>query len=856
MKKCLISFVVLVIIFGAGFYQRAYSQEQDKKNGELTIPWEEFKKLLNLEADDIVLPLETFQKLLAQTGVTTTPAYKVKAGNVILSREEFKKLVDQMKPPVGPGAKPPFDYLITKAVYYGKMGKKNTTFNGNFTVHVLKSNAFLKIPFLPQNIALEDIKVDGKPALVVSDNGYHNVVLSQTGEYTVSAAFSMKSALDKGPHKLDLYIQQTPITLFQLEMPLKNINVEIPQAQQVVTDVRNNKTYISAVISRGSYISVQWRKKLAVTEKIPPKLYGEVYHLVSINDDVFHINSDINYNILHSEVDAVQIAIPENMNVLSVTGSGVGEWQELTQDKQRFIMVPFTYGKKGAITVQVHSEVTLSETGLANVFSGFKTVSTVREIGFMGIELNTSAELSVAEIEGLEKVPPQKLPNQLIRKSAKPLMMGFKYLRHPFSLVLDIKKHEKIAVPVATINSASIVTLFTEDGKVVHRLVYQVRNSAKQFLEIQLPDDADVWSVFVDNQPVESSMNSERKLLVPLIRSRNVNNQLHTFPVEIIMALSVEKFSWYGSRGSSLPAVDLLTSQLIWSVYLPNDYSYSYFNSTLEKEEIIRGLNLFTGSRRDYNEAAKRELMSAIPENGDAPAPTLSYDEMKKVYKGKDSRSSFRNIPMQEEQIAGQMAAEMEFSDRLEGLARQDMSQVGAGGSVSTGVLPIQIKIPTSGQVYRFAKTIINPEDPLEFSVVYTQLWAVSLLKWVFFVVVLLVLFVIRKKLKGPWNWLKERWQDAVKWFQKNESAIKRFAQSKMTPFVLFGLIIIFWPVSSLLTMVLLFLFWVSIVYLVLNFRRKKSIEMVPAPIEVKTKTGRKRKGKNPDPPIDLGKLE
>ena len=846
MRKHLIFLFSVLLIFN-GFIVGGFAQETGNDQGKLTIPWDEFKKLLDLDEDEIVLTIETFQKLLAQTGVTTTPSYTMKEGSVVLKRSEFKKLVDQMKPYIGPGAKPPFDFLITKAVYRGRMGQKNTDFSGTFTVHVLKQKTYLKIPFLPQNIALEDIKVDGKSALVVSENGYHNVVLSKEGEYSVTADFSMKSALDRGPHKLDLPIQQTPITLLELEMPLTDINVEIPQAQQVVTDTRNKNTYISAIISRGNYISVQWRKKLAVTEKIPPKLYCDVYHLISINDDALRINSDVSYNILHSEVDAVKIAIPDNMNVLTVTGQGVGEWQELTQDGQRIILIPFAYGKKGSATVYVNAEVFLTESGLANIYTGFRTIGTVRETGFIGIELNTSAEVLVPENEGLEKVPPQKLPDLLVRKSAKPLIMGFKYLKHPFSLVLDVKKHEKIAVPVATINSANIVTLFTEDGKIVHRLIYQVRNSAKQFLEILLPKEADVWSVFVDNKPVESSIKSGQdedenyKLLVPLIRSRSTNNQLQTFPVEVIVALSIDKFNWLGKKGSVLPVVDLLTSQLIWSVYLPSDYSYSYFTSTLEKEEMIRGINIFSGARREFDDKARKELLPTISEERDE----YSVDEMKQVYKGKDVKSRFRNIPMEESQISSQMAAEMEFSGRMEGLAQQDMPQASiVGGGTTTGVLPIMIQIPTSGQIYRFAKTIIKPEDSLEFNVIYTQLWAVSMLKWFLLILLLLLLYLFRNKLGGPWNWLKEKGKAGIKFYKKNDTIIKQYAQSKMTPFVLFGFIVIFWSISGFITMILLLLFWISVVYQVLNYRRKKSEKIVAAPIEIELKTEKEGKEK------------
>ena len=87
---------------------------------------------------------------------------------------------------------------------------------------------------------------------------------------------------------------------------------------------------------------------------------------------------------------------------------------------------------------------------------------------------------------------------------------------------------------------------------------------------------------------------------------------------------------------------------------------------------------------------------------------------MKKAYKGEDYKSSFRNVPLEEDQLASQLDAELEFSGRLEGLARNDAPASIAGGAISTGVLPIQIRVPTGGQVYRFAKTVIRTEDQLE----------------------------------------------------------------------------------------------------------------------------------------------
>jgi hypothetical protein len=595
--------------------------------------------------------------------------------------------------------------------------------------------------------------------------------------------------------------------------------VEVPQAQQMQTRLSGNKTHVSAIISPGRSISVRWRKKAAVTEKIPPKLYSEVFHLLSIEDDALKIHSEIHYDILHSEVDAVRLLAPEDVNILSVSGEGVGEWQEQFQDNQRLIQIPFTYGKKGVVVVYVSSEKTLTERGSVTAFAGIKVLDTVRETGFIGIELRTSAEVTVTESGGLEKVAVQKLPQVLLNKSVKPLMHGFKYLKHPFSLVVDIQKHEKISVPVAAIENGNIVTLFTEDGKIVHRLVYQIRNSAKQFLEIQLPEDADVWSVFVGNEPAESSINGRGKLLVPLIRSQSVNNRLGTFPVEVIYCLVQNRFAVAGSLSAGLPAVDLLISQLMWSVYLPNDYAYPYFKSTLEKEEIIRGLNVFSVRKRVYDGDAMRDVSGFAEPKSDEK----SEDKLQRAYKGKDYRSTFRNLPLKEEQLKSQVENELQFSDRLQGLAQQDVSPAAPAGGGGSGILPIQIQIPTGGQVYRFARTIVKTEDPLTVRAVYAQLWLVRLIRWVLLLILLWILYLKRKAVKQLSDWLGRRLHVLHQVLVAMDPAVRKMFRSRMTPFVLIGFIFVFYFISRLLVLVTLFLLWISVIYHIFRYRDERA---------------------------------
>ncbi|MEW6412299.1 MAG: hypothetical protein AB1483_07475 [Candidatus Zixiibacteriota bacterium] len=810
MKWSLVLISIAILACG-GLADRARADESFRPvnpGGEATVPWDQFSNLLNLDKDRIVISLETFQKLLAQTGVKPTGAQIISGGNVVLTRAEFDSLVRQMKPPVEITDCRPVDFLITKAIYSGKMKTGSTVFTGEFTVHVLKKDAYVEVPLLPVVIALEDITVDGKQALVTTDAAFHRVVLDKDGEHKVVVRFSVKSSLDKGPNKFDLSIIPTPIRLLTLEMPLADIDVEIPQAQQVLTTTKGDLTIVNAAIASDGIVSVRWRKKVAPTEKVPAKLYTELYHLLSIEDGSLSITTDINLNILYSEIDGIRVAIPRDLRVLSVAGEGVGEWQEKELNGVSTILVPFTYDKKGNTTITIRSELSTTESGMANVFSGMRVLESERETGFLGIVLNTSAEVTVAENKGLEQVAASKLPPQIVNKSSKPLTVGFKYLKHPYSLVLDIKKHDKIPVPVAAINSANVVTLFTEDGKIVHRLVYQVVNSDKQFLEVQIPDGSDLWSVFVDNQPVESSVNDSGTLMVPLIRSRMNGSTLESFPVEILYCVVENNFDWYGSRTSTLPVVDLLISRVMWSVYLPNDYSYHHFESTLEIEEMIRGINILSNRKRVFDS----EVVSYLTELGEVEPSALPADELKKAYNEGNFRSEFRNIPQQEEQLKYQVTQEFDFSNRLSSYAR----------GVAGGILPIQIQVPTGGQVYRFARTFIKPGDPLSVEVVYSRDWMAGVVKWLLIALAALLLWINRRQIVKPLRAIKKWTTKAIEVYKTRASVIRKVAQSPITPFALIGLGLVVWPLSYSLAMVCFLGFWLSVGFIALDYRNKR----------------------------------
>jgi hypothetical protein len=312
-------------------------------------------------------------------------------------------------------------------------------------------------------------------------------------------------------------------------------------------------------------------------------------------------------------------------------------------------------------------------------------------------------------------------------------------------------------------------------------VLYQVRNTSKQFLELTLPEGAQIWSVFVAGEPVKPRI-SESQILIPLNRSRQGASGLVSFDVELIYFEKAVGFRRWGRRSTEFPVPDVIISQMLWSVYLPVGYSYLDFGGTVEPEQTARGFRPLL--------AANREVISYA-----APAPSTLQPE-DELMKERDERADelakrfSKNLALDKDQLVRQMDNEAQFGQRVQQLQTGQVQ-------TATGVLPIRINIPTSGQVYRFAKTIVSDEElELHFSFVSDSVTTTFRV---------LVAFLLASTL-----WLLRRRIVRV------ATAIRNKLPNGTGAAFLLVLAVIAWPVSRLLTFALALsgLAWFGVVWM------------------------------------------
>ncbi|MBN2619997.1 hypothetical protein JXB22_02815, partial [candidate division WOR-3 bacterium] len=502
---CIVIMVLGLLIGGIATMLHGAPPVEDDPTSQVRISWEEFKDLLKLDTDEIKLTWDEFKRLLAQTGKEVKVEYNVQDGEVTLKREQFKKLLDQMQGPEAVSLKPPIDYLITKAEYTGVMEQKSTTFKARFSVEIFdrERTAYPKLRLLPKDVALRDIKIDGKPALVLVENGWYVLTTDTTGQHTIDAEFSVKSDLDSKPYALAVTIPQTAITLFKLEVPLKDISVEIPSEKHMTVAHGAGHTSIEAQLATTGVLQVKLQRTVAQNRGDgPAKIYSDVMNLLSIDDGVLRVTSRFEINIIQHTINEIELTVPEGYSVLYVnseTGQEMRGWRTRMDNGNEALTIPLHGDIEGRLYFAVVAEKMFNNTDEV-MFSGFAVRNAIRQTGYIGAEKLSSAEAQISFIDNIDRIDVLDLPRELVALSTKPLLFGLKYAQQPFAMTIAVTKHEELPVVHTVIDNANVVTVFLKDGKVISRVVYSIQNTEKQFLELSLPDGAEIWSLYVDGE--------------------------------------------------------------------------------------------------------------------------------------------------------------------------------------------------------------------------------------------------------------------------------------------------------------------------------------------------------------------
>lgn len=425
-------------------------------------------------------------------------------------------------------------------------------------------------------------------------------------------------------------------------------------------------------------------KLMIDTETVEAWLRAEIAHVFTVTDAVISGRATVRYEIANAPLKEFRLRVPESWRNVEISAPNIrardhegGLWRVELQNKVR-----------GSFSVNVTWEMP-SATNILDS-AGVTAQGAERESGWVAVVAKPPLQVLATSLGDLRKIDPTELP-EWAGRAMPDTVLACRYLRPGWTLPMEMRRYQEAEVLQALADSARLTTVVADDGQSMTEMVLAIRNSGRQYLEVELPSGAEVWSVFVGTQPVRPSVR-EGRVLVPLERSAGDG----AVSLELIY-ISTNAFPrTRGNLEFNSPKWDVPLKNATWELYLPPGYRYVDFTGTMSYTWRETPIVTSMASRYSLDEysrqedAKKAEWTSEVQSNvkvvqsnlakgnvKDAAASLRQLRSAKKAYAAAEQDLKQIESDFNRAQSSNLLARQNEFG--VENNARLDGVQVAVG---------------------------------------------------------------------------------------------------------------------------------------------------------------------------------
>lgn len=481
-----------------------------------------------------------------------------------------------------------------------------------------------------------------------------------------------------------------------------------------------------------------WKLSVA-TEAVESWVRAEIVNTLTLTENLVSGRALVRYDIANAPVKELRLNLPAAFRNVDISGPNIrrrdqdGEiWRVELQSKTRgFYMLSVTWEQPRA-----------SRTNFIEL-AGIAADGVERETGLLAVVARPPLHVTELQAKDLTKVDTREFPDWAGRADAA-TVLAYRYVRPGYQLALQAQRLVEAGTLRALVDSARLTTVVADDGQMMTELSLAVRNNGEQFLEIELPPGATVWSAFAAGQPVRPSKR-DGKLLLPLERSGADDAPL-------TVELTYVGTNWFprvrGQIGFLSPKLNVPLKDARWELFLPPDYDYGDFAGSMAREVTAKPslLNFSLSeylamekSSKAWSQAEMRKDVSAAQSNlsaGNVREAVANYKRAKlNRYVGKSEADEVEKLERQlrNMQAGNLIQAQQEFSLNHANAPGVQVQQMVAGQNAvqydaaaaeqqwtklaqaqeiaAAKVQPLHVNLPLRGLRYAFTQVLQTEEN-------------------------------------------------------------------------------------------------------------------------------------------------
>ncbi|HEX9366545.1 MAG TPA: hypothetical protein VF921_07955 [Vicinamibacterales bacterium] len=482
-------------------------------------------------------------------------------GWVVLGIDEYRALRTRAFPSTPDPAPPPVDATLTRVDYDLRVvsgSGETVTGQARLAIDVLKQGWASVL--VPTGMLVRDARVDGRPTpLSVADGNPARVLLSRTGRSTLTLDVVVPLASSAGTESMTLPASGSALWSVTLVVPRTGVDLTV--AGGFIAEQSETGTDSRWVVygNPGRTLAFTWKRKADDRRSaLPLRTRARVTELVALGEDSTQVTSSIQLEVTQGLAREAVITLPAGLVVNQVAGAAVADWKVEECTLTVTLLEPIAT----QTSVVISGELRAPRDGAVSI-PLVRVPSAERETGGVAVDVVGAGEIAGREPRGLEPADATDL-GDIIAGHESPSMVAFRFTPlaggAPRSLTVNVSRYTAQAVLVANVEEARYDALLGEDGKLLVRVRYAVRNNQRSFLAVTLPPQSVLWSASLAGQPVRPGRSSGGGLLLPLRKGRT-NEEAPTFVVELLYLQRAPAWTEKGEARLALPAVDLPVSR-------------------------------------------------------------------------------------------------------------------------------------------------------------------------------------------------------------------------------------------------------------------------------------------------------
>ena len=260
----------------------------------------------------------------------------------------------------------------------------------------------------------------------------------------------------------------------------------------------------------------EWKLSVA-TETVAAWVRAEIVNTFTLTETLLSGRALVRYDIANAPVKELRVKVPAEFKNVEISGPNI---RSREQDGNVW-RVELQSPTRGFYTLTVTWDQPRPAKAGTLELTGVSAEGVERETGLLAISVpqsGTPLQVSESNAADLQRVDTGDFPDWAGSPDTA-TALAYRYARPGYKLTLDVRRFDEAEVLQALVDSAQFTSVVADDGQMMTEMSLSVRNNGRQFLEIELPAGAKVWSAFVAGQPVRPSLR-DGKLLLPIAAIR------------------------------------------------------------------------------------------------------------------------------------------------------------------------------------------------------------------------------------------------------------------------------------------------------------------------------------------------